>query len=213
MSPVLPREERDAIRARAEAATPAPWFREFGDVITSNPDPRAEPWQEEPLAERIVRRAEHRDLRDPQGVADADFITHAREDVPALLDALNAAEEEVDRWRTMWDRHGKNDLLAERDAARAEVAALRGRIEGLGQAVLLACAATPGLPGKDARRIYDAAVDALAADEGEATEHRWHTYRCSRCNTGYGITATRDHADRAFTTWLDNHGCEATGDE
>ncbi|MNI99975.1 hypothetical protein D3C73_1592000 [compost metagenome] len=32
---------------------------------------------------------------------------------------------EADRFRMLWDRHGKNDLLAERDAARAALGRVR----------------------------------------------------------------------------------------
>lgn len=73
----------DEIEARANAATGGPWFRDYGDVMLSTPDPR-DVGYEEPRAERVVRRAEHQHLRDPQGIADAEFIAWCRTDVPAL---------------------------------------------------------------------------------------------------------------------------------
>ena len=39
------------------------------------------------------------------------------------------ARAEADRFRTLWDRHGKNDLLAERDAARAALGRVRALVE------------------------------------------------------------------------------------
>lgn len=92
MSPVLPREERDAIRARAEAATDGPWTAhnmERAGWLIETPESREA--GEYPAAE--VREGR-----------DAEFIAHARTDVPALLDALDAAEAEIDRLRAECDR-------------------------------------------------------------------------------------------------------------
>lgn len=144
MSPVLPREERDAIRA----------LRQKYDRVL---DGRATPETAEIALE----------------LADAMV-----EKVPALLDALDAAEAENERLRgdaTDLERLADTyttegtvivlnkilNLRAERDAARAEVAALRGRIDHIvdryGDA-------------HDARNcavLHD--LRALAADEGERT--------------------------------------------
>lgn len=71
------------------------------------------------LADEVDRlRAENERL------ASIEFIhngceTIRRRDVQAVLDQRDEARAEADRFRTLWDRHGKNDLLAERDAARA----------------------------------------------------------------------------------------------
>jgi len=109
VSPVLPREERDAIRARNDRV--------------GNLDGRHD---------RLWIEAAEASL----------------DDVPALLDALDAAEEENERLRAVtaaqpyeterelavaYDEATAMRVTAEhqRDAARAEVAVLRGRIEGL----------------------------------------------------------------------------------
>ncbi|KRD36824.1 hypothetical protein ASE27_10230 [Oerskovia sp. Root918] len=49
-------------------------------------------------------------------IADLDIATAL---VSELADEVDRLRAEADRYRTLWDRHGKNDLLAERDAARA----------------------------------------------------------------------------------------------
>ncbi|MBE7701238.1 hypothetical protein H9623_13125 [Oerskovia sp. Sa1BUA8] len=54
--------------------------------------------------------------------------------VSELADEVDRLRAENERYRNLWDRHGKNDLLAERDAARAaleRVRALTDRIEGI----------------------------------------------------------------------------------
>ena len=75
----LSKEERDEIRKRADAATPGPWIvekdRYSATVLTSECD------------EYIIFDCH---------TTDAEFISHAREDVPRLLDALEAAEAERD---------------------------------------------------------------------------------------------------------------------
>jgi len=80
------------IRARCEAATPGPW-RNIGEPLSGYP--------------RIFSDAEHGGFRQPficgiraadeQANNDAEFMAHAREDIPALLDALEAAEARAER--------------------------------------------------------------------------------------------------------------------
>lgn len=98
-----------AIRARAEGGTEGTWTadRQTGQ-IWANPG--------EPVLVAQVGWAE-----------DADFIAHAREDVPALLAALDAAHAETERehreavtWRDL--ARAEKD---QRDEARAALAALR----------------------------------------------------------------------------------------
>lgn len=89
MSPALPREERDAIRARVDRATEGPWGHHAhthglpsdGPTHVCVFDP-----EDVPVAELDYSS---------WGERDAEFIAHARTDVPALLDALDAAEAEV----------------------------------------------------------------------------------------------------------------------
>ena len=61
------------IRARCEKATKGPWHR--GPFYLTD------------IESRTGRVAECQ-LMTPQGAEDADFIAHAREDIPALLAAL-----------------------------------------------------------------------------------------------------------------------------
>ena len=74
-----------AIKARADAATPGPWHDEhtdpWGCVLSGDYGwiaPRGWPQY---------------DVDTEQGKADAEFIAHARTDVPALLAALDAAQQ------------------------------------------------------------------------------------------------------------------------
>ena len=69
----------DEIRARAEAATTGPWtHEEYGFGINAK--------------ERKLFFAYG---CDDQTFTDMDFVCHAREDIPALLDALEAKEREL----------------------------------------------------------------------------------------------------------------------
>jgi SMC interacting uncharacterized protein involved in chromosome segregation len=64
---ILTKEELEAMRKRAEAATPGPWYVDvFGDEVRSN---------ESDLSVAY-------DITDE---ANAEFIAHAREDIPKLL--------------------------------------------------------------------------------------------------------------------------------
>ena len=97
----------EAIKARAEKATEGPWFRQYGDVITAEPDPR-DIHSDAPRDCRISRRAEHLDYKDPQGIKDAEFIAYSRTDVPKLVAALEAVQarlsEQASQFRETADR-------------------------------------------------------------------------------------------------------------
>jgi hypothetical protein len=126
MDPTMPDPtplDLDAIRARAEAATPGPWLH--GDEY--------EPGN---LYEHEVLMSEDLPViemdSDVQGSANAAFVAHARTDVPDLLaeiERLRAEADERDAYLgTVVDEVETTNarLLAERDQARAELAALRG---------------------------------------------------------------------------------------
>lgn len=99
-------EERQAARARCEAATPGPWEKYdqndgmemvFGalwcianDAYMNPPDEDSDdPW-------------EAVDIMIATGIeADADFIAAARTDLPAALDALDAKDAEIERLRKL----------------------------------------------------------------------------------------------------------------
>jgi hypothetical protein len=120
VTPALPREERDAIRSRAEAATPGPWsaygswpFEVIGDA-----------WDPDGGRQVLVTGTEGRE-------ADSHFAAHARTDVPALLDALDAAEAETAHaWQHVREEQGERDeARAERDTFAARLDKLRAGIE------------------------------------------------------------------------------------
>ena len=80
-------KERDAIRARAEAATPGPWVNGSDEIFQSNASIFPAPI----VISRIPGREKYPDNND------AEFIAHAPQDVLALLDALEAAEARAER--------------------------------------------------------------------------------------------------------------------
>lgn len=84
--------DRDAIRAREQAATPGPWeplFTVHGDPFVV---PACTPYPSRQIAAVSVAPEDY-------GRADAEFIAHARKDIPTLLDALEAAEAERDAFK------------------------------------------------------------------------------------------------------------------
>ena len=87
------------MRARVNSATPGPWttYRHAYGVGIETGDPD----------DGIQLFIETWGLTYPEREEDAEFIAHAREDMPRLLDALDAAEAEVERMRAaaapVWD--------------------------------------------------------------------------------------------------------------
>ena len=86
-------------------------------------------------------------------LAHADTLPHglAIALVSELADEVDRLRAEADRYRTLWDRHGKNDLLAERDAARAaleRVRAIATLAEHGASGFAIADALTEALEGK-----------------------------------------------------------------
>lgn len=80
-----------SMRELAQSATRGPWFREYGDVITSADDPRdVEEGYDEPRKMRVVRRAPHLDQGDPQGIANANHVVSWSPDVALAVADLVA---------------------------------------------------------------------------------------------------------------------------
>lgn len=74
----------DAIRARAEAASPGPWTIENGSIVHAGP---SESRSNERWGMFVVASVGAHDIGRP-GAANTAFIAHARTDVPALLAEL-----------------------------------------------------------------------------------------------------------------------------
>lgn len=88
--------DRAALRARCEAASPGPWTPY--DANEGNGWPPRPFWAVQNEASRLGLGEDDGcvDIRVHTGDQyDADFIAHARTDLPALLDALDAAEARV----------------------------------------------------------------------------------------------------------------------
>lgn len=78
-----------AIKARAEAAMPGPWWMTEDGVIWGGGHPHEHmPGDPDDLLDEIVVDSSYYD-------ADREFITHARADIPALVAAYEAALEIV----------------------------------------------------------------------------------------------------------------------
>lgn len=117
----------DAIRRRCDAATPGPWFWNSYSGIFSTPfvqrdeafteaicetewgDREYRDWPEEWQDRKSEERSDvahvpphHGDTAIGRQAADADFIAHAREDVPALLAEIERLRGEL---RDLGDRY------------------------------------------------------------------------------------------------------------
>jgi len=83
----------DAIEARAKAATPGPWDYEHDTELEKGCRCGS---CLEPIDGRMIVESRKHDM---VAVADARFIAHAREDVPALIAELRRLREENARLR------------------------------------------------------------------------------------------------------------------
>lgn len=127
---VLTREALAEIRARADAATEGPWmalvYRKPSAGDEGMYDVRAQPHPAMRGFTKLVADAH-------EGKADAEFIAHAREDIPRLLDALESLLEPTEAmvevaldawypdgdWRSFQDETDKRDMRAALKAALA----------------------------------------------------------------------------------------------
>jgi hypothetical protein len=80
--------DREAIRARADAATKGPWSADGTDLKVNTTDGRALIVLATVLLGDDDSRENH-----PQARTDAEFIAATREDVPALLDVFDRIRE------------------------------------------------------------------------------------------------------------------------
>jgi hypothetical protein len=103
-----------AIRDRAEKATPGPWVTE-GDVVVRDNDDSDDRWITEAWEET--------------GPHNAEFIAHARTDVPLLLAVVEAAE----AWRQAEYDHGPGSAEPDEDAWYAAQEAFWVALAALGE--------------------------------------------------------------------------------
>ena len=97
---VMTDDELEAIRARAEAAAPGPWEAEIGAEIEVNAGSARTTWDGDigrpatswRSVDRILEVADADEELDDDEYeivsANAEFIAHARDDIPALLDEV-----------------------------------------------------------------------------------------------------------------------------
>ena len=120
-----------AARARCNAATPGPWFKDRDDrgvEIVMSPEPArnlgSEPVDAWPDVDIVVASTEHADI--DYATADAEFIAHARTDLVAALDALDRVlalcDANVGRCELCGDRHNPTGGVVSIVKVRAAVA-------------------------------------------------------------------------------------------
>lgn len=104
----------DAIRARAAAATPGPWY-----LLTSETEVASEHGENGPTVV-VDTQFFYGEVTDRQR-ADATFIANARLDVPKLCDRVQAAEWDRVYWKQRYEELAAlhEQVIAERDALRA----------------------------------------------------------------------------------------------
>jgi hypothetical protein len=95
--PKLTQEQLEAIRQRAENATPGPWEVGWGDVITKHPDCQNVSQWYGGHSNAICSLNDGEYIMNSNEDNDAAFIANARTDIPALLDHIAELEAEVKR--------------------------------------------------------------------------------------------------------------------
>lgn len=127
-----------AIRARCDAATPGPW-RVDGNTYDEDCNEHLAPYGLEGPNERMIWSSGGGEYSHPD-MATAQFIAHARADIPALLAYIDELESRVTYTvgETEWAHRiavaeQKAEEARERDEARAERDLARERFENVVQ--------------------------------------------------------------------------------
>ena len=119
-------DELEAVRARLAKATDGPWYRSgirgrMGDLECFRVFDGNEQWFASVSADTTNGPMHARSL------ADAEFIAHARTDIPALLDALTRAEAHAERLA------GALEFITDEHVDRENITT--AQLEGLRQAL------------------------------------------------------------------------------
>lgn len=171
--PLTP-EALDTIQARANAATEGPWEVEDGLIYSG------EFRQESALVARV--------RFGNAGLSDADFIAHARGDIPALVAAYRESTRRAERAEllnqvTQESFRKFGSVMAERDEARAELRRLRTENEEQRERIEAALAEvdrSSEYDAYDALRIRSAVRVALAEKECGIQNPRFDGVTCTQ---------------------------------
>lgn len=131
----------DAIRARVEAATKEPWEHSLVSIDTVEDEYVVQTEAVADVVCRLDRAGEFIEHPMASARADAEFIAHARTDIPLLLAALDEAQAEFRHW---------SDIATDEQAARQ---AAEEYAESLGD-----------LNGELAARLGEAQIKLTAAE-------------------------------------------------
>jgi len=117
----------DEIQARADAATEGPWEARLGIGGLTNGKRVVGPREQNDLAQGPIVLMEPL-FWDSRSARNAEFIAHAREDVPALVSALKAVEAVVSERYKLWaaicgETCGKEVYGIDHDAIADSIAA------------------------------------------------------------------------------------------
>lgn len=100
----------DEIDVRVNATTEGPWYREYSDVVSLQPDPRDSAMHyEDPRNLRIMQGPDHLDKRDRQGIANAEFFAHSRADVQFLIALARRQAEQLANVRSVTTEIGGSE--------------------------------------------------------------------------------------------------------
>lgn len=118
-----PQQRYAEIAAREQAATPGEWVA--GNYEGHNGDLISKKAPEPDTLFLVYGLPMHTHVRDiradmyKQGIANRDFVIHARADIPYLLDRIRRAEELL---RDSWEHYKRLDYQPEADAVDAFLA-------------------------------------------------------------------------------------------
>lgn len=100
----------DKIEERVNATSEGPWYREYSDVVSLQPDPRDSVMHyDDPRNLRIMQGPDHLDKKDRQGIANAEFFTHSKVDMQFLISLARRQAEQLANVRSVTADIGSSD--------------------------------------------------------------------------------------------------------